>query len=203
MVLENPRKVPHEEMYRREISRRQDTLAAMQKILTKKGVREGMEALQFSSRKLYKQFRAAYYLADIVHKGQIDKGGTDYICHPVMVAVYLQEKLAPSSQRDRAMIVALLHDTLEDTAVTAEALKSFGFGRRIIHTVKLLSRENGERYLDYLERVMQSKLARIVKIADLTDNMNLYRIRNPSQRDVNRSEFYRSCRCKLEERMQA
>lgn len=201
MVLENPRKVPHKELYDREIKYRLEVYEGLRRILCETSVNKGMETLQFSRKKLYKQFQAAFYLAGLAHRGQTDKGGCAYICHPVTVAMHLQQKAAPSPKRDRAMIVALLHDTLEDTPVTVHTLKCMGFGSRIIHTVELLSREEGQAYPEYLERVMQSKLAMTVKIADLTDNQNLYRIENPSQRDINRSEHYRSCRGMLLERL--
>ena len=41
-----------------------------------------------------------------------------------------------------------------------------------------------------LERAVQDKLARQVKLADVADNMNLSRIPNPTPRDYDRFEEY-------------
>ena len=66
----------------------------------------------------------------------------------------------------------------------------------------LLSRKEGEDYEVYLGRLADSRLAIIVKCADMADNENLNRIQHPSQRDVNRSEFYRNRRLRLERQLQ-
>jgi len=62
------------------------------------------------------ELNKAYEIAAIAHKNQKDKGGTEYINHPVAVSA-LVESLEEK-------IVALLHDVVEDTRVTLEELKS-------------------------------------------------------------------------------
>ncbi|HCT91184.1 MAG TPA: hypothetical protein DF613_07380 [Lachnospiraceae bacterium] len=201
MVLENPKKSSHEIQYQEEIGRRLEKYCRIKDIVCNKGSGIGMKKMGFTEKRLYKQYQVAFYLACAAHKGQYDKGGLDYICHPVVVATYIQENMEPSKKRDRAMVAAMLHDTLEDTLITKNALKCFGFSKRIIRTVVLLSRDKGEDYGAYLDRLMVSRLAMIVKCADMADNENLNRLEHPSQRDINRCEFYRSGRLRLERQL--
>ena len=56
----------------------------------------------------------AMVLAYNAHHGQFDKGGVPYIFHPIHLAEEMEEEYATC--------VALLHDTVEDTAVTLEEL---------------------------------------------------------------------------------
>lgn len=202
MVLENPRKLSHEIRYQKETGRRLEEYRRIKYTVCNQSPGAGMKKLDFTEKRLYKQFQAAFYLACAAHKGQCDKAGLDYICHPVVVAMYIRKYMEPSKRRDRAMVIALLHDILEDTLITENALKCFGFSKRIIRAVVLLSRKEGEEYEFYLRRLADSRLAMIVKCADMADNENLNRLEHPSQRDVNRSEFYRSGRLRLERQLQ-
>jgi GTP diphosphokinase / guanosine-3',5'-bis(diphosphate) 3'-diphosphatase len=69
------------------------------------------------------QVEAAYKVAKTAHDGQFRKSGDPYITHPVAVATILAEwHLDP-----QALMAALLHDTVEDTATTRiEISKTFG-----------------------------------------------------------------------------
>ena len=58
----------------------------------------------------------ATQIAIKVHKGQVDKGGHDYIYHPLRVEA--------KSNSFEEKIVALLHDTVEDGGIAAEYLLS-------------------------------------------------------------------------------
>src|SRR5207244_12726248 len=70
-----------------------------------------------------------------------------------------------------AQIVALLHDVVEDSAVTLTDLADHGFDARILHGVDCMSRRTDEPYADYIERVATDDLAREVKLSDLADNL--------------------------------
>lgn len=201
MVLENPRKSSHEMQYQKETGRRLEIYRRMENIICNESAEEGAKSMGFTEKRLYKQFQEAFYLSCAAHKNQYDKGGLDYIFHPVVVAAYIGRGMKPSRKRDRAMVIAILHDILEDTLITENALKCFGFDKKIIHAVVLLSRKEGEDYELYLGRLMDSRLAMIVKCADMADNENLNRLEHPSQRDVNRCEFYRNRRLRLERQL--
>ena len=71
----------------------------------------------------------ALILAAKAHTGQVDKGGAPYILHPIRVML--------ACEGEKEKIVALLHDTLEDTALTAADLRRAGFSeeRRITWSI--------------------------------------------------------------------
>lgn len=54
-----------------------------------------------------------------------------------------------------------------------------------------LTRRDSESYDDYISRVIENRIACHVKLADLSDNMDLSRIVNPSQKDYERMDRYR------------
>ena len=66
----------------------------------------------------------ALILAAKAHTGQVDKGGAPYILHPIRVML--------ACEGEKEKIVALLHDTLEDTALTAADLRRAGFSEEIV-----------------------------------------------------------------------
>lgn len=124
----------------------------------------------------------AIIVAANAHKGQTDKGGQPYILHPIRVMFgckSLEEKT-----------VAMLHDALEDTPLTAADLTDAGFPSEVVEAVVCLTKEEGEEYDTYIERVCMNRLAALVKLADLSDNMDLKRLPEPTERDFRRLERY-------------
>lgn len=112
-----------------------------------------------------------------VHRGQTDKGGVPYIEHILAV----REAVRPHGEE--AMIVATLHDAVEDFDGTP--LGALGLlreirvacGDEVFDAVNALTKQPGEDYEgEYLDRVAVNFLARVVKIADLTNNMDPRRI---------------------------
>lgn len=110
------------------------------------------------------------------HKGQKDKAGKDYINHPMTVAAMVNE--------DNEKIVAYLHDVVEDTNVTLADLKEVGFDNNVIEAIDAITKRDGENYDDYIYRVSNNKIAKQVKIADMTHNSDISRFDNPSQKDI-------------------
>ena len=107
----------------------------------------------------------ALRIATKAHKGQKLWNGTPFILHPIRVYNSIGY-----SDFD-AEVVALLHDVVEDTDVTLEALKGeFGPGR-ICSAIDAITRRKGETYREYIVRLSGNKLARIVKLADLDDHL--------------------------------
>ncbi|MBQ9167943.1 MAG: hypothetical protein IJX67_06000 [Oscillospiraceae bacterium] len=125
-------------------------------------------------------------IAEQAHQGQLDKGGVPYIEHPRAVA----DDLSDMEEK----IVALLHDVCEDTPWTVEELKANGFTPQICWAVDLLTHRSGDSYGAYLTRLRQNRIARNVKLMDLSHNMDLTRIPNPSQKDKDRVEKYKRAR---------
>jgi len=107
----------------------------------------------------------ALRIATEAHKGQVDKGGKPYIEHPKRVSD------AVKVYGDEAMIVALLHDVVEDTGTTLDDLYHEGFDDTVLEAVDAITMRKGkESYDAYISRVKTNRLATLVKIADLTDN---------------------------------
>jgi len=121
------------------------------------------------------------------HRGQKDKAGEPYILHPLRVM------LDPTLQTEEERIVAIFHDVLEDCGVSEARIRYYGFSETIIAALKCLTRREGEEYMSYIDRVANgSAIARRVKIADLKDNADLSRFTDPTEKDFERAEKYRS-----------
>lgn len=123
----------------------------------------------------------AINIAENAHHGQVDKSGTDYIQHPLSVM------LMGKTEDER--IVGVLHDVIEDSDVTYEALLEL-FGARIANAVKALSRMEGESYMQFIRRIAENQLAANVKIYDLKHNMDTRRISNATSIDHQRTKKY-------------
>jgi hypothetical protein len=80
-----------------------------------------------------------------------------------------------SVQGEEAQIVALLHDVIEDTSVTADDLRAAGFSERIVTAVLCVTHVKEESYAEYVVRCKGNEIARQAKLADLADNWRLDR----------------------------
>jgi guanosine-3',5'-bis(diphosphate) 3'-pyrophosphohydrolase len=67
-------------------------------------------------------------------------------------------------------VVALLHDVVEDGRVTQADIDNY-FDGEISQAVAAISRLPGELYSVYIKRVKSNQIARIVKIADIEENL--------------------------------
>ncbi len=126
----------------------------------------------------------AIIIATEAHLGQVDKGGEAYILHPLRVMMSIKDY--------EHKIVAVLHDVLEDTLVSAEDLRLEGFNEKIIEALIHLTRRDNESYEEFIDRVIKNPIARAVKLADIKDNMDLSRLENPTEEDYVRLEKYES-----------
>ncbi|WP_295766689.1 HD domain-containing protein [uncultured Holdemanella sp.] len=124
----------------------------------------------------------ALQIAKKAHAGQVDKAGKDYILHPMTVASYMDT--------DTEKTIAYLHDVLEDTDVTVDALRKI-FPNEIVDTLITLTHKKDESYFEYIQRVSKSKLAKKVKVADLLHNLDITRIKEPTKQDYERLEKYK------------
>ena len=197
-VVENPRKITHDKAFEKENLLRLKRYEEVKTAVCDMPVDEAAQSLGFTDKHEFRQFKAAFYLSCLAHRDQVDKGGMDYICHPVTVALHVRDHHPRSKKRDRAMTVALLHDVLEDTTVTEDMLKCFCFDDKVIRAVRLLTHVSGDTYDAYLEKLKVSRLAMKIKCADMSDNENLNRLKCPGTRDVQRSAFYHSRRLRIE-----
>jgi (p)ppGpp synthase/HD superfamily hydrolase len=68
-------------------------------------------------------------------------------------------------------MVAYLHDVLEDTSLTAQALLGLGIHPSVVEAVVAITKVKDEDYFVYLARVKANDWAKRVKIADILYNL--------------------------------
>jgi (p)ppGpp synthase/HD superfamily hydrolase len=91
-------------------------------------------------------------------------------------------------------IVAVLHDVLEDTNTTVDELYELGCDNDIVEAILALTKLKGESRTEAAKRTLQNPIARVVKIADINDNMDLSRIHSPTDKDFERIKEYQLVR---------
>ncbi len=134
---------------------------------------------------------AAISIAALAHKGQPVKGDAAYILHPLRMMMRMKS--------ETAMIVAILHDVVEDTDWTFDNLRERGFSNEVLTALDCVTNRKGENYEQFIERAQTNEIARQVKIADLEDNMNLLRLNEIRAKDLERLEKYHKSWRKLNE----
>lgn len=121
-------------------------------------------------------------LAFDVHKDQTDKSGTPYIYHPIHLAEQMDD--------ENAVIVALLHDVVEDSNMIFEDITQLGFPDEVIVALKLLTHDDTVEYMDYIKSLSKNEIARKVKLADLRHNSDLARLSTVNENDIQRLKKY-------------
>ncbi len=110
--------------------------------------------------------RKAYEIAERMHEGQKRKSGDPYITHPLAVATILAEL----GMTGPTLCAALLHDTVEDTPYTLDAV-STDFGEEVALLVDGVTKLDKVKYGDsaqsetmrtlrYLRQDKQERIAR-------------------------------------------
>jgi len=134
------------------------------------------------------------------HTGQVDKGGNPYILHPLRVML--------SRDTEAERIVGVLHDVVEDCeGWTWERLREQGCSDEIIEALKSVSKtpeeekqfkkmddpnEKLDHYLEFIKRAKFNKIGRNVKAADIKDNLDISRIDDITERDIDRLNRYKA-----------
>jgi len=126
--------------------------------------------------------KLAMKIAYDAHKDQFDKCGMPYIFHPIHLAEQLQT--------EDTTIVALLHDVVEDTAMTFDDLSSKKVFLNVITALKLLTHDKSVDYFEYVSLIKGNPIASSVKLADLKHNSDLSRLDTITEKDVARKEKY-------------
>lgn len=126
--------------------------------------------------------RKAMNIAYNAHMGQFDKAGVPYIYHPIHVAEQMDDEVT--------CIVALLHDVVEDSAVTFEDLEK-EFPKEVIDVLRLLTHDKNTDYMDYIRKIKTNEAAIKVKIADIKHNMDKSRLDEVDEKALIREEKYK------------
>ena len=125
--------------------------------------------------------RKAMRIAYQAHHLQVDKTNVPYIFHPMMVANMQKDEITTT--------IALLHDVVEDTAMTLEDLAK-EFPDEVIEALTLLTHDRNEDYFDYVERIKSNPYAKAVKLADLTHNSDITRLEVIDEKAQRRLDKY-------------
>src|SRR5574339_136769 len=134
------------------------------------------------------QLESAYHFSEAAHEGQFRQSGEPYISHPLAVANILAQWHLDS----QALTAALLHDVMEDTAVTKTEI-SRNFGKPVAELVDGVSKldriefETHERAQAENFRKMLLAMARdvrviLIKLADRLHNMRTLGAVSPAKR---------------------
>ena len=130
--------------------------------------------------------RDTYSRAEIIAKrlfeGKVDKGGHPYLEH----LYYVSNNLKDSDMK----VVGILHDLLEDTIITENDLKDMGFSQKIIKAISIITKSDSEPYNEYINKILKSNnvIAINVKAIDMRHNLDISRIKNPTEKDLERIE---------------
>jgi (p)ppGpp synthase/HD superfamily hydrolase len=124
----------------------------------------------------------AIAIASSAHVDQREKAGSPYILHPIRIMLRMNT--------ETEMMVAILHDVVEDTPWTLEQLRGEGFSGEVVDAVDCVTRRETETYAEFVERARYNPVARKVKIVDLEDNMDIRRLPEISDKNLQRLKIY-------------
>ena len=106
---------------------------------------------------------AARALAETALAGRTDKTGRPLAEHAARIAQH--------TETPEARAIAYLHDIVEDSATSLDALEA-QFGPAVREAIDTVTRRADETYRAYIERVARGpRAARQVKILDLEDHL--------------------------------
>ena len=126
----------------------------------------------------------AIQIAVEAHAGTKDKGGKAYILHPISVMMRVET--------EEEKIVAILHDVVEDTDWTFDALRKEGFSETVIEALETVTKYSEEEdYDDFIQRSLKNDIGRKVKIIDLRENLDVTWIGELYPKDIERINKYK------------
>ena len=130
----------------------------------------------------------AFQFSDSAHRGQFRKSGEPYITHPLAVASILSQWRLDA----QGLAAALLHDVMEDTAITKTEIES-SFGKPVadmvdgvskLDQIEFTSREDAqaESFRKMLLAMAQDVRVILIKLADRLHNMRTLDVMAPAHR---------------------
>lgn len=128
------------------------------------------------------QTKKALKLCFEIHKDQTDRGGLPYVFHPFHLAEQMTD--------EASTIVALLHDVAENSSVTLDDIREMGFPHEVTEALTLLYHEKSVPYMDYVVKLGENQIARIVKLAELKHNSDMSRLDELTADDWKRTMEY-------------
>lgn len=112
--------------------------------------------------------------------GIYDDRGLPYLDHTM--------RLVDRMDTEEEKIVAALHDVVEDSEVSLRDLQEEGFSPRVLEAVGMLTKRADMTYFDYIDDISCGELASKVKIAEIEDNQDIFRVQKMSFQTYNPKE---------------
>jgi guanosine-3',5'-bis(diphosphate) 3'-pyrophosphohydrolase len=131
------------------------------------------------------------------HAGQFDKGGNPYILHVLKVMDNLH------TNDEELQCIAVGHDLIEDTKITAKEMLRHGISPRVVTAIEILTKKKGQTDDEYLNAVLSSVDCMRVKKADLQHNSDIRRLKGVRPKDITRIIKYHDMWLKIDAKLQA
>lgn len=142
-----------------------------------------------------KQLQLALEIATLAHKNVIRRNGDPYIFHVLRVAN--NSRFVKTKSQKTA---AILHDTIEDTPFDETFLREKGISEEVLKILSYLTHDKDNvSYDDYIDRICENVDAMLVKLADLTDNLDQGTLPVITDRDRQRFVTYERAKVKIME----
>ncbi len=119
----------------------------------------------------------AFKLCYLAHRGETRASGEPYYLHPIEVAIIVAKEIGID---DVSVVVALLHDTVEDTPITLSDIEKY-FGPTVTHLIDGLTKISGvfknrntkqaEAFMKLLLSMSEDLRVVLIKFADRLHNM--------------------------------
>ena len=140
-----------------------------------------------------KQLQNALEIATMAHKNVIRRNGDPYIFHVLRVAnnsLFVRTKTQKTA--------SILHDVIEDTPFDAKFLKEKGISEEVLEILSYLTHDKENvSYKDYIDKICTNLDAMLVKLADLTDNLDQGTLPVISEKDRERFVTYEQAKLKI------
>ena len=137
----------------------------------------------YTEKELQKFLSLAINIASEAHLKILDKGDKAYILHPLRIMFKV-------AYDPILMMIAVLHDVIEDSDYTIQDLRELGFPERVLDALSLLTHDDEVLYDEYIKLISKNIDAIIIKLEDLKDNSNITRLKGLRQKDLDRTEKY-------------
>lgn len=142
-----------------------------------------------------KQLQLALEIATLAHKNVIRRNGDPYIFHVLRVAN--NSRFVKTKSQKAA---AILHDTIEDTPFDENFLREKGISEEVLKILSYLTHDKDKvSYEDYIDRICENVDAMLVKLSDLTDNLDQGTLPVITDRDRQRFVTYERAKVKIME----
>lgn len=140
-----------------------------------------------------RQLQLALEIAVMAHKGVTRRNTDPYIFH-VLRAANNSKYIRTKTQK----VAGILHDVIEDTPLNAEFLREKGIDDKVLNILSFLTHDKETTtYSDYIDNICNNVDAMLVKLSDLTDNLDQGTLSVITDKDRERFIVYENARSKI------